>query len=82
VNEGKLQVFEYPSEAEAAKDTETVAPDGSSIGAVSMFWMTKPHFYHKGTIIALYIGDDAELLKLFEDSLGTQFVEGMVADSG
>ena len=82
VNGDKLQVFEYPSETEAAKDAETVAADGSSIGAVSMFWMTPPHFFHKGTIIALYIGEDAELLKLFEDSLGPQFVQGNVVDSG
>jgi hypothetical protein len=82
VNGVKLQVFEYSSDAEAKKDMETVSPDGSSIGTVSMLWMTPPHFYHKGTLIALYIGEDAELLRIFEDSLGPQFVEGFVADSG
>ena len=76
VNRSQLQVFEYPSDAEANQDRETVAPDGSSIGTVSMFWMTPPHFYHKENLIALYIGEDPDLLNMFEDSLGAQFAGG------
>ena len=81
VNGTKLQVFEYSSEAEAVKDRETVSLDGSSIGAVSMLWMTQPHFYHQGTLVALYIGEDPDLLRMFENSLGPQFAEGIVVDS-
>ena len=81
VNGTKLQVFEYSSEAEAVKDRETVSLDGSSIGAVSMLWMTQPHFYQQGTLIAIYIGEDPDLLRMFENSLGLQFAEGFVVDS-
>ena len=77
VNEGKPQVFEYPSVAEAVQHTDTVAWDASSIGPTAMFWGTAPHFYRKDTLVALYIGYNASLLKMFEESLGPQFAGGM-----
>ena len=73
VNGSKVQVFEYPSIKEAQSEADQVAPDGSSVGTSIMFWVAGPHFYSSGTLIVLYVGDDAALQTLLEGALGPQF---------
>ena len=73
VNGSDVQVFEYPSIKEAQSEADQVAPDGSSVGTSIMFWVAGPHFYSSGTLIVLYVGDDAALQTLLEEALGPQF---------
>jgi hypothetical protein len=41
-----------------------------------MMWMATPHFFKSGSLLVLYVGDDAEILDLLKDSLGDQFAGG------
>jgi hypothetical protein len=72
-NEESVQVFEYESAEAMERDAALVDPDGGSIGTTMVTWVATPHFYKKGQIIVLYIGDNVELLKMFESMLGPQF---------
>jgi hypothetical protein len=54
-------------------DAVLVDADGGSIGTSMVTWVATPHFYKKGRILVLYIGDNAETLKALESVLGPQF---------
>lgn len=71
-----LQVFEYPDEAAAEHEAETIAPDGSFAATTMIAWVDTPHFYQAGRLIVLYVGSDAATLELLEGLLGPQFAGG------
>ena len=74
--EESVQVFEYDSAETMESDAVLVSPDGGSIGTSMVTWIGTPHFYNKGRILVLYLGDNTETLSLLEDVLGTQFAGG------
>ncbi|MEE9248962.1 MAG: hypothetical protein V3U79_09730, partial [Dehalococcoidia bacterium] len=82
VNGSEVQVFEYPSMKEAQSEADQVALDGSSVGTAMVFWVAGPHFYMSGTLIVLYVGDDAALQTLLEEVLGPQFAGRSLALPG
>lgn len=71
--EESVQVFEYDSAETMESDAVLVDAEGSSIGTSMVSWVATPHFYKKGRILVLYIGDNAETLALLEGVLGPQF---------
>lgn len=73
VNGEAVQAFEYPTEAAAQSDAAKVSTDGSSIGGTSVLWVAPPHFFRKGRVIALYLGDSATVLRALNAVLGPQF---------
>jgi hypothetical protein len=73
VNRENVQVFEYQDENAAEADAAQVAPDGGSIGTTMATWMGTPHFYKKGKLIVLYVGDNKQVMSLLTSALGTQF---------
>jgi hypothetical protein len=73
VNEGSIQVFEYPDHAEAEAAARLISPDGGSTHTCSFFWVAAPHFYKKETLIVLYVGNDAAVIAALEDIFGPQF---------
>lgn len=75
VNGADVQVFEYPSEAEAKADAAQVAPDGGSVGTSMMMWLAAPHFYQRDRLIVLYVGEDQAILRALEGVLGPAFAE-------
>ena|SRR5215207_2775136 len=68
-----VQVFEYDSAETMESDAVLVDSDGGSIGTSMVNWMATPHFYKKGRILVLYVGDNTETLGLLEGVLGPQF---------
>ncbi len=68
-----VQVFEFKDESEAQASSLTVSEDGTEIGPSVIRWMDTPHFYTKGKLIVLYVGQNPEITNLFESLLGTQF---------
>lgn len=68
-----IQVFEYDSAETMESDALLVSPDGGAIGTSMVAWVATPHFYKKGRILVLYVGDNAQTLELLESILGTQF---------
>lgn len=72
-NEDSVQVFEYDSAETMESDAVLVNADGGSVGTSMMSWMATPHFYKKGRILVLYVGDNTETLGVLESVLGPQF---------
>lgn len=68
-----VQVFQYLSAAEADGEAALVSSSGSTIGTTKVHWIGPPHFYKKGKLLVLYVGDDDKLLKVLEAALGRQF---------
>ena len=77
-----VQVYEYPRPEDADLDAAQVSLDGRTVGSTSIMWATTPHFYMQETLIVLYVGDDAALQMLLEETLGPQFAGGGQATVG
>lgn len=71
-----VQVFDYPDEGEAREEAALISSDGSSVGTSMISWMATPHFFQKGTLIAIYAGDDSGALDALETALGPQIAGG------
>lgn len=76
VNGGEVQVFEYADSELAEADAATVSKDGTTIGTTMITWVAPPHFYTKGRLIVLYIGNDEAVINALEAVLGLQFAGG------
>ena len=50
------------------------ASEGTTVSHVD--WMATPHFYRRGSLIVLYVGDDVATLQLLRDVAGPQFAGG------
>ncbi len=72
-----VQVFEYATPLSAYAEAAQVAPDGKAIGRfVDINWIATPHFYKRGRVIAIYIGENPALTRLLSKILGLQFAGG------
>ena len=67
-----VQVFEFATEEDASSASETIAPDGGSVGTSMVTWISAPHFYHSGKLIVLYVGEGESVLAALQDVLGPQ----------
>jgi hypothetical protein len=74
VNGQDVQVFQYPDEAGAQREAGLVSPDGGTVGGNAILWAAPPHFYRKGRLIVLYVGDDSSVKSALQSVLGVQFV--------
>jgi hypothetical protein len=68
-----VQVFEYSDAAAAEAEAALVSSSGSTVGTTKIQWVGPPHFFRKGRLIALYVGDNGRVLKALEAVLGPQF---------
>jgi len=68
-----VQVFEYPTDAAVQRDAARVAPDGGSVGGSAMMWAATPHFYRRGLLIVLYVGEDSSVTSVLQSVLGPHF---------
>lgn len=68
-----VQVFRYPSVRAAEAEAKQVNAEGTSVGTSSAMWVGPPHFYRKGRLIVLYLGENADVLKALTSVLGPQF---------
>jgi hypothetical protein len=76
VSGDNVQVFEYDSASTMESDAMLVDAGGTSIGTSMVSWVATPHFYKKGRILVLYVGEAAQTLELLEGVLGQQFAGG------
>ena len=70
-----VQVFEYGDDATAAAQAARVSRDGSQIGTSKPFWVGPPHFYRKGRLLVLYLGEDTHTRERLACLLGPPFAE-------
>ncbi|HEX3270677.1 MAG TPA: hypothetical protein VHR15_08505, partial [Ktedonobacterales bacterium] len=72
VNGQDVWMYEYPAPALAEVDASSISADGSTFhtgigpfgSTVIVDYIAPPHFYKTGRVIALYVGRDAETLRL------------------
>jgi hypothetical protein len=68
----ELQSYQYEN-AEAAKaDAARIEPDGNVKGT-KIAWIGSPHFFLRGRVLVIYVGDKAEAIRLLTKLLGPQF---------
>jgi hypothetical protein len=71
--DSNVHVFEYPTKALATTEASKVAPSGTPVGSTQITWVSPPRFYTKDTIIVLYVGTDAAVIRALEAVLGAPF---------
>jgi hypothetical protein len=69
LNGEDLQVYEFGSAAEQEAASATISGNGYIIGTNSIFWISKPYFYAKDTLIVLYLGVEEETIELLAEVL-------------
>jgi hypothetical protein len=72
VNGESLYFFEYATVGSAQAEASRIAPDGASVGTSQVSWVSDPHFYRDGPVVALYVGRQASTLSLLQKVLGRQ----------
>lgn len=73
VRDEHVQVFEYPAAAAAKAEAARVSANGMTVGTTKVHWLGPPHFYQRGKLLVLYVGDNREVQKALEAALGPQF---------
>lgn len=76
VNGENVQVFQYRTAEAADKEAKQISPDGSGTGTSMVSWVGTPHFFKKGRLIVLYVGESPKLQEALRASLGAQFAGG------
>jgi len=73
IGDQDVQVFEYSEAAQVDAQAALVSSDGRTVGTNKIRWIGSPHFYKKGKLFVLYLGDDDKVLKALDAVLGRQF---------
>lgn len=68
-----VQVFRYNSVRAADAEAKKVNAEGTTVGTNAMMWVGPPHFYRKGRLLVLYVGDNDGVLEALSAALGPQF---------
>ena len=68
-----LQLFEYSSASAASADASRISPDGSGTATTKISWVAPPHFFLKGRVLVLYVGNDPAVFNVLKSLLGPQF---------
>ena len=81
VSWGDIQIgaFEYPDRPAAEAAAALIADDGSSVEGITegpISWPATPHFFRKGRLLVLYVGDNRPTADLLKVVLGPQIAGG------
>lgn len=76
VNGEDVQTFEFGSEAAAQAEAARVSADGFTIGTTMVSWVATPHFFLAGRVIAVYVGDNQQVIAALRASMGDPFAGG------
>ena len=68
-----LQLFEYASAVDAQGDAHQIRADGSGAANTIVDWVAPPHFFLKGRVLVIYVGNDSAVVNLLRNLLGPQF---------
>jgi hypothetical protein len=68
-----IQIYEYTDAQSMEADASKVAPDGGSVRTSMMSWVGPPHFFKKGRILVLYVGNNQSTIGALIKAMGTQF---------
>jgi hypothetical protein len=73
VTAADVQLFEYASAADAEADAHQIRADGSGTANAIVDWVAPPHFFLKGRVLVIYVGNDSTVIGLLRSVLGPQF---------
>ncbi|MDQ2690991.1 MAG: hypothetical protein M3Y68_03065 [Chloroflexota bacterium] len=73
VNDQAVQVYVYESAEALEAEAAEISEDGSSIGTTMVNWEQPPHFFKSGRVLALYLGEDPNILNLLGSVLNPEF---------
>jgi hypothetical protein len=76
INGQEVQIFEFPDEAARQAAAETISPTAATIGTVIPEWVDTPHFWSRGRVIVLYVGQDQPTVDLLTSVLGQPVAVG------
>lgn len=68
-----VQVFQYASAAAADAEAAPISRDGMTVGSRKIHWIGSPHFFKKGKLLVLYVGDNDKVLGSLQAVLVRQF---------
>ncbi len=68
-----LELFEYASAVDAQADAHQIRADGSGAANTIVDWVAPPHFFLKGRVLVIYVGNDSAVVNLLRNLLGPQF---------
>lgn len=72
----QIRLYEYGDAASRAAEEATIAMDGWSVNHTPVEWIDDPHFWSKGRVIVLYLGDDPSAIELLTSVLGPEIDTG------
>ncbi len=76
VGDGQIQVFEFPDSNAARSAASRVDPDGRTVGTTMVSWVATPHFYRRGRLLVIYVGEEEAARAALRAVLGTPFAGG------
>jgi hypothetical protein len=68
-----VQVFQYLNAAAVDAEAAPLSHDGMAVGTRKIHWIGSPHFFKKGKLLVLYVGDNGKVLGSLEAVLGQRF---------
>ena len=68
-----VEVFQYVTAAAVDAEAAPISHDGMTVGIRKIHWIGSPHFFKKGKLRVLYVGDNGKVLGSLEAVLGQQF---------
>jgi hypothetical protein len=77
----EVRVYLFVSAEEATAAAERIDPDDpSNLGDAIVAWAGNPRFWHRGSILVLYLADDRDTENLLTEVLGPPFARGSGRD--
>jgi hypothetical protein len=73
----RVEVYQYPDTASAARDSTHIDKDACLIHTASgqemVSWQGQPHLYTKGRLLVIYVGDNYDIIDVLVAQFGQQF---------
>ena len=82
--EAEIQLYEFDEAGEAKEASSRISPDGGTITSAdgqsesSVHWIGPAHFYLRGNLITLYVGDSIEIAEVLDSTAGEKFADPRV----
>ncbi|MCM0647926.1 hypothetical protein NBE98_06010 [Clostridium swellfunianum] len=77
IGDKAIDIYLFNSSKQMEKEAGRIDKYGSGYSngskSIKVDWISKPHFFKKGSIIVQYIGEDKKIISDLKDILGEQF---------
>jgi hypothetical protein len=73
LNNGQVEVFEFPNQEDREAISETITADGMVVNGAGVAWETKPAIWGSGSLIVVYRGYDGGIILLLSGLMGDPF---------